>query len=124
MVTLFYSVLLLVLFCRLMQSIVVAVYTNDLEGSLKRLANERQKFHSQTDQKLFGNTHSIYRDILFLACKAVGRANIDLNEFDKVYSSAYHRIVERNSDLYKPQDKPLTVSALYCRQYFRPLSLP
>lgn len=100
------------------------MYANDLEASLKRLAVERQKFQTEMEEKLFGSTHSIYRDILFLACKAVGRAFVDLNEFDKVYSAAYHRIVERNSELYKPQDKPLTISALYCRQYFRPLSLP
>lgn len=112
-------------FCfSLMQSIVSSVYTSDLEGPIKRLAMERQKIRNMSDEKTFGVTFSIYREILFLACKAIGRANIDLNEFDKVYTGTYYRITERNNKLYSTQDKPISINTLYCRQYFRPLCLP
>lgn len=107
-----------------MQSIISSVYTSDLEGPLKRLAMERQKIRNMNEDKTFGVTYSIYREILFLACKAVGRHNIDLNEFDKVYTATYYRVTERNNALYCPQDRPINISTLYCRQYFRPLSLP
>lgn len=107
-----------------MQGIVSSVYTTDLEGPLKRLAKEREKWKNKEDEKLSGINNSFYREILFLTCKAIGRANVDLNEFDKVYSLAYHRVVERDRKVYGPQDKPLSISALYCRQYFRPLYLP
>lgn len=107
-----------------MQSIVSSVYTSDLEGPIKRLAMERQKIINMSEEKTFGITYSIYREILFLACKAVGRANIDINEFDKVYTATYYRITERNNKLYNAQDRPISINTLYCRQYFRPLSLP
>lgn len=106
-----------------MQGIVGSVYLSDLEVPLKKLAMERQKKHNSEDSAV-DVTNSLYREILFLACKAIGRANVDLNAFDRIYSTAYHRVLERNNKLYGPQDKPLSISALYCRQYFRPLSLP
>ncbi|XP_031337524.1 DENN domain-containing protein Crag-like isoform X3 [Photinus pyralis] len=103
-----------------MQSILLGVHSNDLLEPLKRLGMERQKI-----QKVRGidRTHSIYRDILFLACKALGRSNIDLNAFDKEYALAFSRLPERNSKLYRPQDRPLSLGSSYCRQYFKPLSL-
>ncbi|KAK4881396.1 hypothetical protein RN001_004715 [Aquatica leii] len=103
-----------------MQSILVGVHSNDLLEPLKRLGMERQKI-----QKVRGldRTHSIYRDILFLACKALGRANIDLNAFDKEYALAFSRLPERNNKLYRAQDRPLSLGSSYCRQYFKPLSL-
>lgn len=104
-----------------MQSILGSVHCNDLLEPLKRLAMERQKI-----QKVRGmdKTHSIYRDIMFLACKALGRSNIDLNAFDKEYAHAFGRLPERNSKLYRRQDYPLVIASSYCRQYFKPLSLP
>ncbi|KAF5279524.1 hypothetical protein FQR65_LT03346 [Abscondita terminalis] len=103
-----------------MQSILVGVHSNDLLEPLKRLGMERQKI-----QKVRGvdRTHSIYRDILFLACKALGRSNIDLNAFDKEYALAFSRLPERNNKLYRIQDRPLSLGSSYCRQYFKPLSL-
>ncbi|RZC41912.1 hypothetical protein BDFB_007823 [Asbolus verrucosus] len=89
---------------------------------LKSLAAERESQQRMREGK--SKTISIYRDILFLACKALGRSHIDLNAFDKQYSSAYYRVTERNNRQYGPQDKPISLIALYCRQYFRPLSLP
>ncbi|KAF5299327.1 hypothetical protein FQA39_LY02500 [Lamprigera yunnana] len=103
-----------------MQSVLLGVHSNDLLEPLKRLGMERQKI-----QKVRGmdRTHSIYRDILFLACKALGRSNIDLNAFDKEYALAFSRLPERNNKLYKAQDRPLSLGSSYCRQYFKPLSL-
>ncbi|XP_064212569.1 DENN domain-containing protein Crag isoform X3 [Tribolium castaneum] len=103
-----------------MQKVIVSIRLNDLAEPLKNLASERES-HGPHQGK---NRISIYRDILFLACKALGRSHIDLNAFDKQYSAAYYRATERNNRQFEPQDKPLSTIALYCRQYFRPLSLP
>lgn len=99
-----------------MQQIINYIRVNDLAEPLKILANGR-------GDSLNHKSTSIYRDILFLACKALGRAQIDINAFDKEYTTAYYRIVDRQNKLF-PQDKAITLSSLYCRQYFRPLSLP
>lgn len=103
-----------------MQSIISSIYCNDLLSPLKKLSSERQ--HRKNDEKSLCST-SIYRDILFLTCKVVGRSNIDLNAFDKQYTSAYGR-QERNNKHMRPQDRPLSVGSIYCRQYFKPLYLP
>ena len=112
---------------RLMQTILSSIHCNDLVDPLKRLALERHRIQKEKmhDQKsITFISQSIYRDILFLTCKALGRANIDLNAFDKEYTTAFARIPERNKDLYAPNDRPMTVCSIYCRQYFKPLSLP
>ncbi|XP_025833553.1 C-myc promoter-binding protein isoform X2 [Agrilus planipennis] len=105
-----------------MQTIISNVHCNDLLEPLKRLASERQRLQKARSGPA-DRTHSIYRDILFLVCKVVGRSNVDLNAFDREYLIAYGRLPERTSKLYKPQDRPLSVGAAYCRQYFRPLNL-
>ncbi|GLV31716.1 Calmodulin-binding protein related to a Rab3 GDP/GTP exchange protein [Carabus blaptoides fortunei] len=104
-----------------MQNIIGSVRCNDLLEPLKRLANERQKL-----QIIRGvdKTHSTYRDILFLAFKVLGRSNIDLIAFDKEYASAFERLPDKSGKLYRPQDKPLNLAAIYCRHYFKPLTLP
>lgn len=110
-----------------MKSIIDSVHCNDLLDPLKKLAVERQKPQKPTqDEKNNTNcvSQSIYRDILFLTCKAVGRTNIDLNVFDKEYATAFSRISERSNKLYGPQDRPLTIGSVFCRQYFKPLLLP
>lgn len=98
-----------------MQQIINYIRVNDLVEPVKILSEERQ---SATNP-----FNSIYRDILFLACKALGRAQIDINTFDKEYTNAYSRVAERQNSL-GPQDRPISLSSLYCRQYFRPLALP
>lgn len=103
-----------------MQSIIGSVRCNDLLEPLKRLATERQKLQSLPGMD---KTHSTYRDILFLAYKVVGRANIDLLAFDKEYASAFERL-EKTNRLYRMQDRPLNVAAIYCRHYFKSLTLP
>ncbi|CAH1134526.1 unnamed protein product [Ceutorhynchus assimilis] len=99
-----------------MQQIINFIRVNDLMEPIKSLANERE----QTSARKIAN--SIYRDILFLACKALGRSQIDINAFDKEYTTAYSRYCERAT--LEVQDKPINLSSLYCRQYFRPLLLP
>ncbi|XP_017770333.1 PREDICTED: DENN domain-containing protein 4C isoform X2 [Nicrophorus vespilloides] len=111
---------------RFMQGVVNSVHCNDLSDPMKKLASERQKtLRSQEDRCISINTNrSIYRDILFLTCKAIGRSSIDLNVFDKEYSSAYSRIPDRSAKLYGIQDGPLSLGSVYCRQYFKPLLIP
>lgn len=111
---------------RMMKSIIDSVHCNDLLDPLKKLALERQRSQKQPNEGTNVNcvSQSIYRDILFLTCKAVGRSNIDPNVFDKEYATAFSRISERNNKLYGPQDRPLTVGSVFCRQYFKPLLLP
>lgn len=99
-----------------MQQIINFIRVNDLVEPLKSIAKGRE----DKDQN---DCTSIYRDILFLACKALGRAQIDINAFDKEYTNAYYRVTERQNKLC-PQDRPINLNSLYCRQYFRPLTLP
>lgn len=101
-----------------MQQIINYIRVNDLVEPLKILASGRGK--ESVNQK----STSTYRDVLFLACKALGRAQIDINAFDKEYTTAYYRIMERINAKLSSQDQPITLNSLYCRQYFRPLSLP
>lgn len=88
---------------------------------VKRLATERHKLkHSGVDR-----THSIYRDILFLALSAIGRANIDIATFHKEYAAIFDKLTEKECNMYyRSQDLPPTVTAIYCRAYFKPLLLP
>ncbi|XP_022900538.2 DENN domain-containing protein Crag isoform X1 [Onthophagus taurus] len=112
----------------MMKTIIDSVHCNELLDPLKKLAIERNKKKSPRIHEESTPIHyisaSIYRDILFLTCKAVGRANMDLNAFDKEYAVAYSRLPEKHKGLYGPLDAPLTIGAIYCRQYFKPLSLP
>ncbi|XP_072394333.1 DENN domain-containing protein Crag isoform X1 [Diabrotica undecimpunctata] len=99
-----------------MQQIINYIRVSDLAEPVRTLSKDRKEDENS-------KCNSIYRDILFLACKVLGRAQIDINTFDKEYAAAYSRATERQYKLY-PQDKPISLSALYCRQYFRPLTLP
>lgn len=99
-----------------MQQIINFIRVSDLAEPVRTLAKDRK-------DEVNNKCNSIYRDILFLACRVLGRAQIDINTFDKEYAAAYSRATERQNKLY-PQDKPISLSALYCRQYFRPLTLP
>lgn len=105
-----------------MQKIINNIRLDDLVEPLKSIAAERESHQRIVEGQ--SRRFSIYRDVLFLACKSLGRTHVDLNEFDKQYNAAYYRVTERNNRQYVPQDKPISLGALYCRQYFRPLSLP
>ncbi|CAH0553707.1 unnamed protein product [Brassicogethes aeneus] len=103
-----------------MQQIIYNIRGNNLIEPLKTLGSEREK---DCRNKLT-TSNSVYRDILFLACKAIGRSMIEINNFDREYTAAYTRVTERQGRMYRAQDKPISLNSLYCRQYFRPLTLP
>lgn len=98
-----------------MQQIINYIRVNDLIEPIKSLVQEREQ--SPDCPK-----YSIYRDILFLACKVLGRSQIDINAFDKEYTNSHTRYCERAT--LEIEDKPISLNALHCRQYFRPLLLP
>jgi len=110
-----------VCFCRTIQQIISSIRCNDLMTPVKRLASERFKLKNRGVER----THSIYRDILFLAFVAIGRENIDVQMFHREYAMVFEKLtmIERKENLYHSQDLPPTSSALFCRAFFRPLLL-
>ncbi|KAH8373254.1 hypothetical protein KR009_008873 [Drosophila setifemur] len=103
------------------QQIISAIRCNDLATPLKRLANERHKLKSNGVER----SHSFYRDILFLALTAIGRANVDLATFHREYAAVFDKLTERECNMYyRNQDLPPSASTIFCRAYFRPLLLP
>lgn len=88
---------------------------------VKRLANERSKLRNRGVER----THSIYRDILFLAFVGIGRENIDVQSFHREYSTVFEKLtmIEQKDNLYHSQDLPPTSSSLFCRAFFKPLLL-
>ncbi|XP_058824801.1 DENN domain-containing protein Crag isoform X2 [Topomyia yanbarensis] len=104
-----------------MQQVIASIRCNDLLTPIKRLANERHKLkHRGVDR-----THSIYRDILFLAFTAIGRSNIDLISFHREYAAVFDKLTEKECNTYyRAQDLPPSPAAIFCRAYFKPLMLP
>ncbi|XP_062558911.1 DENN domain-containing protein Crag isoform X2 [Armigeres subalbatus] len=104
-----------------MQQVIASIRCNDLLTPVKRLANERHKLkHRGVDR-----THSIYRDILFLAFIAIGRSNIDLISFHREYGAVFDKLTEKECNTYyRSQDLPPSSAAIFCRAYFKPLMLP
>ncbi|XP_058454899.1 DENN domain-containing protein Crag isoform X2 [Malaya genurostris] len=104
-----------------MQQVIASIRCNDLMTPIKRLANERHKLkHRGVDR-----THSIYRDILFLAFIAIGRSNIDLISFHREYAAVFDQLTEKECNTYyRAQDLPPSAAAIFCRAYFKPLMLP
>lgn len=104
-----------------MQQVIASIRCNDLLTPIKRLANERHKLkHRGVDR-----THSIYRDILFLAFIAIGRSNIDLISFHREYAAVFDKLTEKECNTYyRSQDLPPSSAAIFCRAYFKPLMLP
>ncbi|KXJ75086.1 hypothetical protein RP20_CCG012333 [Aedes albopictus] len=104
-----------------MQQVIASIRCNDLLTPVKRLANERHKLkHRGVDR-----THSIYRDILFLAFIAIGRSNIDLISFHREYAAVFDKLTEKECNTYyRSQDLPPSSAAIFCRAYFKPLMLP
>lgn len=88
---------------------------------VKTLANERNKLKTRGVER----SHSIYRDILFLAFVAIGRENIDVQAFHREYATVFEKLtmIERKDSFYHSQDLPPTSSALFCRAFFKPLML-
>ncbi|KAL7744055.1 hypothetical protein ACLKA6_001279 [Drosophila palustris] len=103
------------------QQIISAIRCNDLATPLKRLANERHKLKNNGVER----SHSFYRDILFLALTAIGRANVDLATFHREYAAVFDKLTERECNMYyRNQDLPPSASTIFCRAYFKPLLLP
>ncbi|KAH8387922.1 hypothetical protein KR093_010337 [Drosophila rubida] len=103
------------------QQILSAIRCNDLATPLKRLANERHKLKNNGVER----SHSFYRDILFLALTAIGRANVDLATFHREYAAVFDKLTERECNMYyRNQDLPPSASTIFCRAYFKPLLLP
>lgn len=126
------------LFSRSIQQIISSIRCNDLmvrqhfskliflkrfrfQTPVKKLANERNKLKTRGIER----THSIYRDILFLAFVSIGRNNIDVQSFHREYAAVFEKLtmIERKDNLYYSQDLMPTQSALYCRAFFKPLLL-
>lgn len=69
-------------------------------------------------------SHSIYRDILFLALIAIGRNNVDMTTFHREYAAIFDKLTEKECNmLYRNQDLPPSAAMLLCRAYFKPLIL-
>ncbi|CAG2057276.1 unnamed protein product [Timema podura] len=102
-----------------LQMVISSVRGNDLLEPLKKLATERQKLKGRGVNR----THSLYRDILFLAFTVMGRDNIDQAAFDREYVSAYERLSESDLKLYYRCDQPISLASLCCRHYFKELDL-
>lgn len=104
-----------------MQQVIASMRCSDLLTPVKRLANERHKLkHRGVDR-----THSIYRDLLFLALIAIGRSNIDLISFHREYAAVFDKLTEKECNTYyRSQDLPPSSAAIFCRAYFKPLMLP
>ncbi|XP_058115826.1 DENN domain-containing protein Crag [Anopheles ziemanni] len=105
----------------IMQQVIASIRCNDLLTPVKRLANERQKLkHRGVDR-----THSIYRDMLFLAFIEIGRSEIDLISFHREYAAVFDKLTEKECNTYyRSQDLPPSSMAIFCRAYFKPLLLP
>ncbi|XP_037938686.1 DENN domain-containing protein Crag isoform X2 [Teleopsis dalmanni] len=103
------------------QQIISTIRCNDLLTPVKRLANERHKLKNNGIDR----SHSIYRDILFLALTAIGRSNVDLTTFHREYAAAFDKLTEKECNMYyRNQDLPPSTTTIFCRAYFKPLMLP
>ncbi|XP_034241706.1 DENN domain-containing protein Crag isoform X3 [Thrips palmi] len=102
-----------------MEMIIASIRCNDLLEPLRKLATERHKLKGRGVTR----SHSIYRDILFLAFIVLGRDNIHQASFDREYENAFDKLPESERKLYLPCDHPLSIPALCCRHYFRELEL-
>lgn len=63
--------------CRVMESVINSVRCNDLVEPVKKLATERHKLKGRGVNR----SHSLYRDILYLAFVVLGRDNIDQSKW-------------------------------------------
>uniref|UniRef100_A0A336K1N9 CSON010684 protein n=1 Tax=Culicoides sonorensis TaxID=179676 RepID=A0A336K1N9_CULSO len=105
-----------------LQQIVSCIRCNDLSTPIKRLADERYKLK---EQRGIDRHHSIYRDILFLAFAAIDRKNLDLGTFHREYANVFDKLTEKEcNEYYRSQDLPPSSSSIFCRTYFKPLTLP
>ncbi|XP_045511840.1 DENN domain-containing protein Crag isoform X1 [Pieris brassicae] len=99
------------------QSVIVSILdgllSNDLSDAIRKLASWRE---STSGNKRY---HSYYRDIIFLAMTALGEQNIDFVALQREYT----RALEQLGSEARPQDLPPSLTAAYCRHYFKRLRL-
>ena len=132
-------------------SLVASVMRNDLVTPFHRVLEERRKRKNLLERGNF-RFRSLYRDLLFLAFRVLGRENIDhgklqhdviLNyiltycielaltcgyllssdSFDREYRLAYSRLGRNDVVRLRPSDKPPTRATVCCRKVFRDLDL-
>ncbi|OQV11828.1 DENN domain-containing protein 4C [Hypsibius exemplaris] len=80
---------------------------------------EQKQTHGDTRHR------SLYRELLFLTVRALDNDNIDKLAFDKVYKASFNEL-RKDGDLMgilQADDRPLSLTAGWCRQAFRPLQL-
>ncbi|XP_068081493.1 DENN domain-containing protein Crag isoform X2 [Anabrus simplex] len=102
-----------------MNRVIMGIRDNDLLKPLMKLAAERHNLK----RRGVNRSHSLYRDMLFLAFTVMGRDNIDQYVFDREYMQAYCNLPERELKLYQRCDHPPSQASLYCRYYFKELEL-
>ena len=80
-----------------------------------------QEFSKSTNSQ----HRSLYRELLFLAIRALDSENIDRTAFDKVFKSAFNSLRKEEDmiTILQANDKPISVTATWCRHAFRPLEL-
>lgn len=103
------------------QQVISALRCNDLHTPVKRLASERDKLK----QRGIDRSHSIYRDLLFLALCVIGRPpQLDMAQFHRDYAAAFDKLTQYECNMYyRSQDLPPSAAAICCRAYFKPLQL-
>ncbi|XP_055327557.1 DENN domain-containing protein 4C-like [Paramacrobiotus metropolitanus] len=107
-------------FCRnLMDQMLARIRDeSDLESPMRLFLHELQK---RPDQR----HRSMYRELLFLAIRALDSENIDRMAFDKVYKPAFQSLRKDEGfiSILQADDRPPSVTATWCRQAFRPLEV-
>uniref|UniRef100_A0ABD2WNI0 UDENN domain-containing protein n=1 Tax=Trichogramma kaykai TaxID=54128 RepID=A0ABD2WNI0_9HYME len=101
-----------------MQNVITYVRRNDLVEPIKRVALERHR--NRNGEK---SPFSVYRDILFLAFIVLGRGNIDQGVFDREYLLSLDKLSESEEELLCSIDTAPSTTTLYCRHYFKQLSV-
>ena len=111
---------------RSVQSIIGSILCGDFQEPIKQLLTERERRIEKGDHQDLMKSISVYREMVFLLVKAVGQSKINLVTFDREYLLAFERLLQDNEfgHLFKSQDRPINVTSILCRQYFRPLTLP
>lgn len=68
---------------------------------------------------------SMYRELLFLAIRALDSENIDRIAFDTVYKTAFNSLRKEEDfiGILQADDRPPSLGATWCRQAFRPMEI-
>ena len=95
------------------------IQENDVHIPMRMLLDERSR-----RQKTTPDLHwSLYRELLFLSLVSCGAENIDIDAFDREYSSAYRDKQREYAEILHPDDKSPRPKAVHCREAFEPPTL-